>query len=103
MKRWSLTEHPASVGESYFQHLRMAVGFSVRLVGGGLACFVHALLPFLFTHTGSSTIAILHERMVVNRAGARRQIKPVRTLSARTLSARQGPPARERPGMIAGD
>jgi len=63
----SFTEHPASVGENYFEHLRVASGFSFSMIGGGLACFVHAIFPFLFTHTGSGIIASLHTKMVTNR------------------------------------
>ena len=37
---------------------------------GGLACLVHAVLPFLCTSTGSQTIRRLHDRMVVNRVRA---------------------------------
>lgn len=72
MKSWSrlFTAHPESVGESYFQHLAHASGFSLRMVGGGIACFVHALLPFLFVKTGSDTIRCLHDRMVANRCRA---------------------------------
>ncbi|MDH4022757.1 MAG: DUF6356 family protein [Gammaproteobacteria bacterium] len=62
------TEHPASVGETYGQHLVSAAGFSVRMIGAGIACLIHALLPFLFVRTGSNTIARLHDRMLVNRA-----------------------------------
>jgi hypothetical protein len=61
------TEHPASVGESYWQHLRCAAYFAVRMVGGGCACFVHAFLPFLFVRTGSTCIQELHEQMVTRR------------------------------------
>jgi hypothetical protein len=60
-------EHPASVGESYFRHLRNAVGFGVAMIGGGAACLVHAILPFTFVTRGSETIARLHERMITNR------------------------------------
>ena len=60
-------EHPASVGETYGEHLLAASDFGVSMILGGLACLVHGLLPFLFLRTGSSTIARLHERMVVNR------------------------------------
>lgn len=69
MNRWNrlFTDHPESVGESYFQHLAHASGFALRMVGGGIACFVHALLPFLFVKTGSDTIRCLHDRMVANR------------------------------------
>lgn len=62
------TEHPASVGETYTQHLVSATGFSLRMIGAGIACLVHALLPFLFVKTGSNTIARLYDRMVLNRA-----------------------------------
>lgn len=62
------SEHPASVGETYGEHLATAGGFSARLFVGAAACLVHAVLPFLFVRTGSSIIAELHDRMVVNRA-----------------------------------
>ena len=61
------TEHPASVGETYFEHLRAASGFSLRLIVAGLACFIHGLLPFLFVSTGKKTLIELHDIMVVNR------------------------------------
>ena len=41
----AFTEHPASVGESYWQHLAFASGFAARLLLAGLAALVHALLP----------------------------------------------------------
>ena len=69
------TKHPASVGESYGEHFQMAVGFSVRMMAGGLACMVHAILPFMFVKTGSRIIDGLHDRMVVNRHKA--SAKPV--------------------------
>ncbi|VVD86952.1 capsule biosynthesis protein [Pandoraea iniqua] len=61
------TEHPASVGENYTQHLGSAVSFALPLLGAGLACLVHALLPFAFEKTGSKIIVRLHERMVTHR------------------------------------
>jgi hypothetical protein len=70
--RWSLSDHPSSVGESYVEHLGVALSFAGRLMLGGAACFVHAFLPFLFVKTGSSTIAELHDRMVANRGRAHR-------------------------------
>lgn len=65
--RQLFTDHPASVGETYWQHLGMAWGFSWRLMAAALACLVHALLPFLFVRTGSKAITELYDRMVVNR------------------------------------
>ena len=61
------TTHPASVDESYLEHMAVALSFSARLVFAGLVCLVHAFLPFLFVRTGSQVIGELHDRMVVNR------------------------------------
>lgn len=61
--------HPASVGETYFEHLRTAGGFGLRMMGGGIACLLHALLPWCCTHTGSDQVKRLHERMSARRRG----------------------------------
>ena len=61
------TDHPQSVGESYGEHLVTASGFGLRMILAGLACIVHALLPFVFIKTGSAQITVLHDRMVANR------------------------------------
>jgi hypothetical protein len=39
----------------------------LRLFLASLACFVHALLPFLFERTGSTAIQSLHGSMVMSR------------------------------------
>lgn len=70
MARISFSEHPASVGETYVEHLCAASGFGVAMIGGGIACLVHALLPFFFVRTGSQTIGALNERMITNRRRA---------------------------------
>jgi hypothetical protein len=61
------TQHPESVGETYFEHLCAATCFATRMLVGSVACFLHALLPFAFERTGSKCIKELHDRMVVNR------------------------------------
>ena len=61
------TEHPESVGESYFQHMASAASFSVRLFTGAICCLVHAIFPFMCERTASSIIAELHDRMIANR------------------------------------
>jgi hypothetical protein len=61
------TEHPASVGENYLEHMNSAGSFTGNLVLAGAACAVHALFPFLFKKTASSIISTLYDRMVVNR------------------------------------
>jgi hypothetical protein len=73
------TEHPASVGESYGEHLWRASWFSGKLLLAGGACFVHALLPFLFVKTGSNAISELHSAMVANRSRAATPAVPART------------------------
>jgi hypothetical protein len=60
-------EHPASVGETYWGHLLRASWFGGKMLMGAGACFIHALLPFLFEKTGSQTITQLHAAMVTNR------------------------------------
>lgn len=59
--------HLAAVGETYVQHLRMALGFGSRLVIAGLACIIHGLCPSLFQRTGSSAVETLHGEMVLTR------------------------------------
>lgn len=61
------TRHPASVGESYLQHLASAWGFAFTMLAGAVACLLHGLLPFAFKSSGSRRIMALHSRMVVNR------------------------------------
>jgi Family of unknown function (DUF6356) len=61
------SDHPATVGESYLEHAHMAAGFGTHMILGGLACLVHAALPFLFERTGSKKVALLHDRMIVGR------------------------------------
>jgi len=68
----SFTAHPSSVGETYAEHMGTAAWFGWRMLLGAGACFVHALLPFLFTRTGSATVTLLHDRMVTNRIRAER-------------------------------
>ena len=58
--RTAFTAHPATVGETYFEHSRFAFRFSAKLLLAGLAAFVHALLPFAFEHTAGNMIRSLH-------------------------------------------
>jgi hypothetical protein len=56
-------DHPASVGETYREHMRTAMSFARPLAKASLAALVHAFLPWLFTTTASATVRDLHERM----------------------------------------
>ena len=57
------TDHPREVGETYFEHMGVAAGVGARMAVGALACFVHAVFPFLCVRTGSSTINRLYRRI----------------------------------------
>jgi hypothetical protein len=61
------TRHLEEVGETYFEHGRHALSFSFFMLLGSVACFVHALFPFLFEKTGSGLIERLYDKMVINR------------------------------------
>ena len=68
------TQHPKTVGETYFEHLNSASHFGSRMIVAGVACFLHGLFPFLFVTTGSKTVRHLHERMITHRS--RQQAAP---------------------------
>lgn len=56
-------DHPATIGETYWQHLRFAARTGVMMIAGGSACVIHGLFPFLFTTTGSRAIRALAQRI----------------------------------------
>ena len=59
--------HPQSVGESYFEHQRVAFSFAAVLLFAGCACLLHAFIPGLCERTASKRIEALYSRMVANR------------------------------------
>jgi hypothetical protein len=61
------TAHPASVGETYVQHLQFALRYGARMTLGGVAAVVHAFLPFLFQTTASR----VNDALVAMRAASR--------------------------------
>ncbi len=66
IKRFFL-DHPRAVEERYFEHMWVALSFSGAMAKGAIACFVHAVIPGLCVTTGSRTVQVLHDRMVLNR------------------------------------
>jgi hypothetical protein len=56
------TAHPASVGETYLEHLAFALAFGVRMTLGGVAAMVHAVFPFAFITTASRALDELNAR-----------------------------------------
>lgn len=71
-----LFRHPRSVDETYGEHLMVAGSFGVSMIGAGLACVVHAIVPCLFERTGSQTIEYLHDRMIRNRRRVNMSAQP---------------------------
>jgi len=71
------TEHPKSVDETYGEHMVRASCFGGRMMVAGLACMVHALLPFIFVRTGSQAIDELYARMQATRRRAAPSPAPV--------------------------
>ncbi len=65
--------HPRSVGETYFEHMGVALRFAGELLFGAFCCFVHAFIPCLHPRTASRRVASLHQRMIV----ARKRFAPV--------------------------
>ena len=53
-------DHPASVGETYPEHMAFAMRFGARLFCAAAAAFVHALIPALFETTASDTVKAMH-------------------------------------------
>ena len=63
-------DHPRSLGMSWASHGIGAVKIGATLIGAGLACLVHAVVPGWFTQTAGKTVSGLHDHMVNRKAGA---------------------------------
>lgn len=57
------TEHPATVGETYGEHMQVSLSYAVPLTKAAAAAYLHALMPFLFTTTASGIVKGLYDRM----------------------------------------
>lgn len=65
----AFTDHPASVGETYWEHFMAAAGFAMRLSRIAAAAAVHALVPSLCKTTASEEIAHLHRQLQQRHTG----------------------------------
>ena len=63
-------DHPRSLGMSWAGHGWGAIAIGFRMIGAGLSCLVHALVPAWFTETAGRTITDLHAYMVRRRSSA---------------------------------
>ena len=64
------TGHPRLLGVSWLSHGVGALKIGGQLIGAGLACVVHAVVPGLFTQTAGKTVTRLHNHMISRKAGA---------------------------------
>lgn len=58
------TEHPGSNGETYLEHLFVALTFSFNLFFSSLALLIHAFIPIFFKKTASTQIKKMYGVMV---------------------------------------
>lgn len=56
-------DHPATVEESYFEHMFFAGRFGLTLLAAAGAALVHAFIPVLFEKTASNLIRQMHARI----------------------------------------
>ena len=63
-------DHPRARGRSWAGHGVGALRIGARMIGAGVACIVHALVPALFTETAGRTVVDLHEHMTRRKAGS---------------------------------
>ena len=63
-------EHPRSLGMTWAGHGIGAVKISAQLIGAGIACLIHAIVPGWFTQTAGKTVTHMYDHMTKRRAGA---------------------------------
>ena len=56
-------DHPATVNETYFQHMRFALTFAFWLTVAGTAALVHAVIPAACETTASRILRRLVAKM----------------------------------------
>ncbi len=58
------TDHPATVNETFLQHMKFALGFSFWLGAASMAALVHAFIPALCETTASRILKRHHARIM---------------------------------------
>ena len=61
-------DHPAKVGETYFEHMAFALGFSVRLFRAAFAALLHGLVPAFCETTASAEVLAMNDEIRNRRA-----------------------------------
>ncbi|MGI4878407.1 MAG: DUF6356 family protein [Janthinobacterium lividum] len=62
-----MTDHPASVGETYLEHMRASLGVAAQLAAAAAGCVVHAVVPGWCTRTGSTAVLRLYAEIYPRR------------------------------------
>ena len=55
-----IQDHLNGAGETYFEHMVRALGYSFKMIAGGVCVAIHAIYPAVFQTTGSTTITKMH-------------------------------------------
>lgn len=63
-------DHPRSLGMTWASHGSGAAVIALRLIGAGVACLVHAVVPALFTQTAGRTVTDIYDDIARRKAGA---------------------------------
>ena len=64
------TDHPRTLGMSWAVHGAGAAKIALLLIGSGVACLIHSIVPGWFTHTAGKTVSNIYDDMQRRKAGA---------------------------------
>lgn len=60
-------DHLLGAEEKYLAHLRVASGIGATMIGAGIACVIHGIVPGIFTNRASNVIHRLNARIAARR------------------------------------
>ncbi len=61
------TKHPHLVGETYFEHMKLALNTGIKIQLIVFIILSHAIFPFLFEHTASDKILKISKELQLRR------------------------------------
>jgi hypothetical protein len=63
-------DHPRSLGMSWASHGAGAAIIGAKLVGAGIACLIHSIVPAWFTQTAGRTVTDIYDDIARRKAGS---------------------------------
>ena len=66
------TKHPHSVGETYLEHMGVALNTAIKIQLVVLIITIHAIFPFLFEQTGGDEIEKINNDLQNRRSNERK-------------------------------